>query len=121
MSVDAGLYAWVQEALAPVGELTRRPMMGGAALYLDGTIFAILTRGELWFKGDAESAARWDRAGCEPFTFVRAGKTGATSYRRAPAEVHDGAEAMRDWAGIALAAGLRAAAKKTPKRAPVRS
>ena len=42
MSFDEGLYAWVQEALEPLGPVTMRKMMGGATLYLDGTIFAIL-------------------------------------------------------------------------------
>jgi hypothetical protein len=34
--------------------------------------------------------------------------------------VYDDADAMRDWAGIALAAGMRAAAAKTPKRSKAR-
>ena len=38
------------------------------------------------------------------------------NYRSAPDDVHDDAEAMRRWAGLALEAGNRAAAKKKPKR-----
>ena len=38
-------------------------MMGGATLYCDGTVFAILAFDELWFKADAESDAAWDAAG----------------------------------------------------------
>ncbi len=51
---DNGLVAWVAEALEPSGTVTSRKMMGGATLYLDGTIFAIVaSAGGLWFKSDA--------------------------------------------------------------------
>jgi hypothetical protein len=42
MAVDEGLVAWVTEALEPVGSVTMRRMMGGATLYMDGTIFGIV-------------------------------------------------------------------------------
>jgi TfoX/Sxy family transcriptional regulator of competence genes len=41
MAIDEGLVAWVTEAMAPEGVVTRRAMMGGATLYLDGAVFAI--------------------------------------------------------------------------------
>ena len=37
-----------------------RKMMGGATLYLDGTIFGIMVDGELWLKSDAEADPIWD-------------------------------------------------------------
>ena len=118
MSLDEGLYAWVQEALEPIGAVTMRKMMGGATLYLDGITFAILDDGDLWLKADAESDALWDEAGCERFTFTFAdGRTGSMNYRRAPSEVHDDAEALRHWASLAVEAGRRAAAKKKPRKA----
>jgi DNA transformation protein len=36
MSADEAVLAWMDEALEPLGALTRRPMMGAATLYLDG-------------------------------------------------------------------------------------
>ena len=117
MSVDEGLYAWVQEALEPLGAVTMRKMMGGATLYLDGTVFAILVDDELWLKSDAEADATWDAEGCERFTFAfKDGKVETMNYRRAPADVYDDAEAMQRWARVALEAGTRAAAKKRPRR-----
>lgn len=116
MSVDEGLYAWVQEALAPIGTVTTRRMMGAAVLYLDGTIFAILDDGDIWFKADAESAGVWDEAGCERFTFTtKDGRQESMNYRRAPSDVHDDAEAMQHWTRIAVAAGARGTAKKKPR------
>jgi DNA transformation protein len=117
MSWDSSLFEWVQEALAPMGDVTMRRMMGGATLYLDGTVFAIIgSAGDLWFKADAETDAEWDAQGCQRFTAEMAGKIATMNYRRAPEEVHDDAEAMQRWAGLAVAAGQRAAAKKKPRR-----
>ena len=117
MAVDEGLYAWVQEALEPLGSVTMRKMMGGATLYLDGTVFAILDEGEIWFKADAETDAVWDEQGCPRFsvTFI-AGRVDTMNYRRGPADVYDEAEAMQRCARLAVEAGERSAAKKKPKK-----
>ncbi len=117
MSFDEGLYAWTQEALAPLGTVTMRRMMGGATLYLDGTIFAILDEGEIWFKSDSESDAVWDGEGCERFSVAfKDGRVDTMNYRRGPLDVYDDPEAMQRWAALALEAGVRGAAKKKPKK-----
>jgi DNA transformation protein len=116
MAADQGLIDWVSEALEPVGAVTQRAMMGGATLYLDGVIFAIVaSSGGLWFKSDAVSDAIWDEAGCERFTVDMNGKVGTMNYRRAPDDVYDDADELRRWARLAIEAGQRAPAKK-PKR-----
>ncbi|MEA3064705.1 MAG: transformation protein [Sphingomonadales bacterium] len=116
MSFDEGLYAWVEEAMAPLGSVTMRRMMGGATLYLDGTVFAILVEDELWLKSDAEADAIWDSEGCEKFTITfRDGKVDVMNYRRAPLDVYDDPDAMQRWAALAVEAGARGAAKKRPK------
>jgi DNA transformation protein and related proteins len=117
MSVDEGLVAWVQEALEPLGRLTMRKMMGGATLYLDGTIFAILYEDQIWFKSDAESDAVWDPEGCERFSVTfKDGRVDTMNYRRGPLDVYDDPEAMQRWAGVALEAGIRGAVKKKPRK-----
>lgn len=113
MPYDTGLVEWAKEALEPLGSITMRPMMGAATLYFEGRIFAIVDETEIWFKADAESAPIWDQAGCERFTFTgKDGRTETMNYRRAPADVYDDADAMREWAGVAMAAAQRAPAKK---------
>ena len=59
----------------PVGTVTHHAMMGGATLYCDGTIFAIVADDLLWFKADAVSDAEWDAAGADasPSRRVRGG------------------------------------------------
>ena len=112
MAADAGLIAWVAEAMEPLGTVTSRAMMGGATLYRDGTIFAIVAANALWFKADGVSDATWDEAGCERFTYERDGGVGTMNYRRAPDEVYDDADALRAWARLAMEAGLRAPKRK---------
>lgn len=112
MAVDAGLLDWIGEALEPLGHVTMRRMMGGATLYLDGTIFAIAVEDRLYFKADAESDAQWDAAGCPRFTYEMSNRTASMNYRAAPDDVYDDPDAMREWARLGLAAGMRAPIRK---------
>jgi DNA transformation protein len=117
MSIDEGLYAWVQEALEPMGIVSMRRMMGGATLYLDGVIFAIMVEGEIWMKSDAEADAIWDTVSTERFTVTfKDGKVDSMNYRRAPSDVYDDAEAMQRWVSVSVEAGRRRVVKKRPKR-----
>ena len=117
MSIDEGLLAWTEEALAPVGRVTMRKMMGGATLYLDGSVFAILDEGEIWFKSDAEADAVWDAEGCERFSVTfKDGRVDTMNYRRGPLDVYDDAKAMQRWAALAVEASHRAASKRKPRK-----
>ena len=118
MSIDEGLLAWVKEALEPLGNVTLRKMMGGATLYLDGVVFAILDEGELWFKADSETNPIWDAQGCERFTITfKSGMVDSMNYRRAPSDVYDDTEVMQHWTRLAVEAGMRRPVKKR-KRPP---
>lgn len=115
--MDEGLIEWVRECLEPIGAVTMRKMMGGATLYCDGIIFAIVSRdGELWLKCDSENEDVFKEAGLEKFTFEMKGKQGSMNYRRAPLDVHDDPDAMREWARLGIAAGERAPKKKPKKK-----
>ncbi len=104
---------WVAEALAPIGEVSSRAMMGGYTLYCDGIVFAIVGHDDLWFKADAVSDAEWDAIGAERFAVgEKDGKPLTMNYRRAPSEVHDEAEALCRWAELGIAAGRRVKPKK---------
>ncbi|MFK3889735.1 TfoX/Sxy family protein [Sphingomonas sp. NPDC079357] len=117
MALDRGLIDWVAEALAADGSVTHRRMMGGATLYLDGIIFAIVGGdGSLWFKSDAESDAAYDAADCARFTHERGdGTVASMNYRRAPEDCYDDGEALRNWALLGVAAGRRARVKRKKK------
>ena len=113
MPIDEGLYAWLEEALEPMGRLSLRKMMGGGTLYLDGTIFAIMVDGELWFKSDTEADAFWDQVSPERFTVTfKDGSVDSMNYRRAPSDVYDDAEELQRLAAVSLEAGRRRVVKK---------
>jgi len=117
MSIDDGLSAWIQDALEPLGTVTKRAMMGGATLYMDGIVFAILADDALWFKADAETDALWDAAGCERFSMTfKDGRVGTMNYRRAPADAYDDADALHHWARLAAEAGIRGTARRKPRK-----
>jgi DNA transformation protein len=118
MALDQGLIDWIAEALAADGSVSHRRMMGGATLYLDGSVFAIVDGdSSLWFKGDADSDATWEAAGCARFTYERGdGTVASMNYRRAPADCYDDGEALREWALLGVAAGRRAPVKKRKKK-----
>jgi DNA transformation protein len=117
MAIDEGLLAWVEEALEPIGRVSMRKMMGGATLYLDGIIFAIMVDGELWLKSDAEADPVWDAVSPERFTATfKDGTVDSMNYRRAPSDVYDDAEAMQRWVSVSVEAGRRRVVKKRPKR-----
>jgi len=112
MAFDQGLVDWVAEAMEPVGPVTLRKMMGGATLYCDGTVFAIVLDDGLWLKSDPVSDAEWDAAGCTRFTYeMRDGRVETMNYRRAPDDVYDDADELRRWGLLAVAAGQRAPRK----------
>jgi len=102
-----------------------RKMMGGATLYLDCIIFAILVEDGIWFKSDSEADPQWDAQGClERFSVTfKDGTVDMMNYRRAPQDVYDDAEAMQRCAALAAEAGARRPVKKrskdpSPRRRP---
>jgi len=107
---------FVVEQLAPMGEITARAMMGGHLLYCDGVLFALISRNELYLKADEGNRAAFEAKGLKPFRPFEH-RAGMMSYRAAPAEIFEDADAMRAWVGGAVEAGMRAQAKKK-KRSP---
>jgi DNA transformation protein and related proteins len=98
------------EQLAPLGEITSRAMMGGWCLYCDGVIFALIADGELYLKCDEVNQPRFDQRGLRPFQPFP-DKPGTMKYFQAPPEMFEDRSAVLDWAGHAVEAGRRAAAK----------
>jgi len=99
------------EALAPVGAVRSTRMFGGTGVYCDGLFFALIFGGDLYLKADAVTVVRFDALGLLPFTYVARGRAQSINYRRAPEECFDDADAMCDWAELAMAAARRAVTK----------
>jgi len=67
-------------------------------LYCDGTVFALVDKGDLYLKSDAANEGAFEAKGLGKFEFTgNDGKIAAMNYRRAPLDVHDDPDAMREW------------------------
>lgn len=116
------LVAHVLELLASLGSARARRMFGGHGIDVDGLFLALIADGRLYLKTDDLTRARFDAAGCEPFSYRRAGGlTAVMSYSSAPEDAMESAERMAPWARLALEAALRARTaprSRTSARAP---
>jgi DNA transformation protein and related proteins len=116
MAASNGFLDLLRELLSPVGTITIKRMFGGASVYADGVLFALIDDDVLYLKGDDATAARFDAEGLGKFTYD--GKTGpvSMSYWRAPERLYDDPEEMAEWAREALAAARRAKSKPASKK-----
>jgi DNA transformation protein len=99
--------------------VTVRRMFGGAGIYAEGLMFALVFDGAIYLRVDANSIPDFEREGCQPFVYTRAKSAGrvgrhSLSYWRMPERLYDDPDELAVWAGRALAI---AQFKKTAPRA----
>jgi DNA transformation protein len=94
-------------------------MFGGTGLFINGLMFGVIARDELYFKVGDSNRAAFQAAGEHPFSYdTKLGTHTITSYWHCPPALMDDAEIFRQWASNAIdAAGAAARAKpKKPRR-----
>ncbi len=109
MPVSAEFRQFVHDQLDGVGPVTIRGMFGGAGIYAEGVMFALIADETLYFKADKQTEPDFVAAGSEPFTYEGKGKPVRMSYWRAPESLFDDPDEMTAWARKALAVAHRAA------------
>ncbi|MGD9501956.1 MAG: TfoX/Sxy family protein [Methyloceanibacter sp.] len=122
MAVTGGFKDLVRDLLADFGPVTIRNMFGGAGIYADGVMFAILDDDVLYLKADETSARAFTEEGMEPFTYVMEGKGPvAMSYYEVPPRLLESPEELASWAREAhrIACAKKTRSKKR-KGAPSR-
>jgi DNA transformation protein len=103
----------IRELFCVFGPVEVRRMFGGAGIYAEGRMFALVSDGVIYLKADEHNAAAFDREQLEPFTYAtRARRRGVMSYRRMPDRLYDDPDELAMWARGALAAALRGGAGK---------
>jgi len=103
----------IRELFAVFGAVTVRRMFGGAGIYAEETMFALVHDGVIYLKADDHNAPAFAREDLAPFTYTnRHGKRGVMSYRRMPDRLYDDPDELAAWAREALAAARRRAARK---------
>ena len=118
MAVSPEFRAYVLDLLRPLGRGAARSMFGGAGLYLDGTMFGLMTRRDaLYFRTDAGNRGDFEAAGMGPFVPFEDGRM-TMPYHEVPAHIMEDAEEMCAWARRAWEAACQARnrAKTTGRR-----
>ena len=117
MAYEAAFGEWVQEHFAGVGPLTIKRMFGGAAVYADGLIFALLDDGVVWMKADEQNEPALREAGARQFTYpMKDGQLMSMAYWSLPEPAVDDPEEAVRWARMSIDAALRKAATKKPRK-----
>ena len=117
MAYDTDFGDWVREHLAALGPLEIKRMFGGAAVYANGLIFALLDDGVIWLKADEINAPRLADAGARQFTYpAKDGKVMTMAYWSLPETALDDPDEAVDWARQSIDAALRKAAVRKPRK-----
>jgi DNA transformation protein and related proteins len=103
----------IRELFAAFGSVTVRRMFGGAGIYAEETMFALVHDGVIYLKADGHNAPAFEREDLPPFTYAtKDGKRGVMSYRRMPDRLYDDPDELAAWAREALAAARRRPVRK---------
>ncbi len=95
-----------------------RRMFGGAGIYADGVMFALLADGALYLKADETNEPDFEREDLPPFSYqAKNGRRAVMSYRKMPERLYDDPDELAQWAGRALAAAHRKARPKAKAKA----
>jgi DNA transformation protein len=98
----------IRELFCVFGPVEVRRMFGGAGIYAEGRMFALVSDGVIYLKADAHNAPAFEREQLEPFTYATStGRRGVMSYRRMPDRLYDDPDELAIWARAALAAAAR--------------
>ena len=114
MAVSEAIKAQAHELFGELGDITVKLMFGGAGVYLDGVMFALIASEVIHLKVDDDNEAEFIAAGSGPFIFMmKDGSQAPLRYWRLPdAALDDPEEALR-WGRLGVDASLRA---KRPKK-----
>jgi DNA transformation protein len=110
---------YLHELFAEFGAVQVRRMFGGAGVYADGLMFALVSDGVIYLKADLDSVPAFERESCAPFQYdTKTGKRAIMSYWRMPERLYDDTEELAQWAQRALAAARRSQAKPAARKKP---
>lgn len=112
MTASREFLDYLVDLLRPFGPVSIRRMFGGAGVYRDGLMFALVAYDTLYFKVDDQTRPAFERAGMGPFTYEGKAEPVTMSYFQAPSEAMEDADLLAGWARDAYAAALRAKVAK---------
>lgn len=99
MSVSDEFVEYVTEQLSRWGAVSVRRMFGGAGLYHEGTMFAVLAEDVAYLKVDDSNRGDFLHAGSAPFEpYPDKIKTMIRTYYEIPADVLENPDELARWA-----------------------
>ena len=99
MAVSDEFVAYVVEQLSGWGEVSVRRMFGGAGLYREGTMFAVIAEDVAYLKVDDSNREDFVRAGSAPFEpYPDKIRTTIRTYYEIPADVLEDPGELAQWA-----------------------
>ena len=103
----------IRELFVEFGPVDVRRMFGGAGVFVDGTMIALVAREVIYLKADSETIPDFEREQLSPFSYAtKNGEHKLTSYWRMPDRLYDDPDELAQWARRAHATAMRAAARK---------
>jgi DNA transformation protein and related proteins len=106
----------IRDLFAAFGPIMVKRMFGGAGIYADETMFALMIDGVIYLKADEQTVPAFEREGLAPFAYGAENKRVVMSYWRMPDRLYDDPEELAQWSRDALAAAARAAVSKVRGR-----
>src|SRR5262245_15474799 len=106
----------IRELFASFGPVTVRRMFGGAGIYADGTMFALIAGNEIFLKADSHTIPNFERESLGPFSYAtKDGRHSIMSYWRMPERLYDDPDELARWARAALETARRSGTRPKDK------
>jgi DNA transformation protein len=113
VSTSAGFLEFVKEQMTGFSPVSVRRMFGGAGVFREGLMFALIADEVLYFKADEDPEGDFKAEGLAPFTYqTKRNPRTVMSYWRAPERCLDDPDEMTDWCRNAYAVALKSAKAK---------
>lgn len=107
---------FLADQLRSMGHVTTKRMFGGAGVWCDGLMFALIIADTIYLKADDSNRPDFVAESMGPFTYQGKGRVVEVGYWRLPERLLDEPDELIEWARKSLAAARKAAAGKGTTR-----
>ncbi|MEM9370661.1 MAG: TfoX/Sxy family protein [Pseudomonadota bacterium] len=118
MAVSADYAEFIRDLFSGLGPIRTRRMFGGAGVYLDDAMFALIYEdGVVYLRGDDDLGPLFEAQGCERWIYAGKGKPVSMPYWRLPESALDDPDDAVAWARKALIPAEAAVSEKRAQKA----